>query len=105
MTKAPIEEKLGHIFKLLDENGSGSLSSRDVIKVVKHAYDIRGQLNFDYNAKGLQIFKVMDANHDIHVDKEEFVQACLRDPELSRLMEDLMGPLNQIFNKESTQLE
>ena len=96
LTKAPKQEKLEHIFKLLDMDGNGTLSSREVVQVVKHAYDIHGQLNFDYNAKGIQIFRTMDANNDMRVNCEEFVQACLNDQELSKLMEDLLGPMNGI---------
>ena len=95
LTKAPKEKKLRHIFKLLDEDRNGLLSFGEVVNVVKHAYDIHGQLDFDYNAKGLEIFEEMDTNNDINITQDEFVQACLKNTEISQLMEDLMGPLNQ----------
>lgn len=96
LTKAPKEEKLKHIFKLLDMDGSGTLSSKEVVQVVKHAYDVRGQLNFDYNVKGIQIFRVMDKDGDMKVNCQEFVDACLADSELSQLLEDLVSPINSI---------
>lgn len=96
LTQAPKEEKLKRIFKLLDMNGSGTLSSREIVQLVKHAYDVRGQLNFDYNVKGIQIFRLMDKDGDMRVNCQEFVKACLADAELSQLLEDLVSPISCI---------
>lgn len=57
MTGAPKEVKLKKLFVLIDEDGSQSLSSLEVVKAVKHAYDVLGKLNQDYNKKGLEIFR------------------------------------------------
>lgn len=57
MTDAPKEVKLKKLFVLIDEDGSQSLSSQEVVKAVKHAYDVLGKLNHDYNKKGLEIFR------------------------------------------------
>ena len=55
MTKASKEEKLRHIFDILDLNGNGSLNSNEIIQAVKIGHDILGDLNFDYNRKGLEV--------------------------------------------------
>jgi Ca2+-binding EF-hand superfamily protein len=55
MTKAPKEEKLNAIFGILDLNGNGTLSSAEVIQAVKQAYDLMGQLNIDFNNKGIEV--------------------------------------------------
>ena len=55
MTKASKEEKLKHIFDVLDSNGSGTLSSNEVVQAIKIGHDIIGDLNFDYNQKGVEV--------------------------------------------------
>jgi Ca2+-binding EF-hand superfamily protein len=55
MTKAPKEEILNAIFGILDLNGDGTLSSAEVIQAVKQAYDLMGQLNIDFNNKGIEV--------------------------------------------------
>ena len=57
MTKASKEEKLQHIFDILDVDGSGTLSSNEVIQAIKIGHDILGDLNFDYNLKGVEVGK------------------------------------------------
>ena len=93
LTKAPKEEKFRTIFKLLDDNGNGFLSSIEVINIIKHAYHIKGQINVNYREQGLRIFQNMDTNGDFNVDQEEFVRACLNDQEFCQLMEDIMAPM------------
>ncbi len=109
MTKAPKKQKLQHIFRILDSDGNGSLNAREVIQAIKHAYDIIGELNFDYNCKGIevclslsswyfltnpflgQVFRAMDKNGDLKVNSEEFVSACLQDEKLCSLLEESIG--------------
>ena len=91
MTKAPKEVKLRHIFNILDIDGSGTLSAQEVVQAVKNAHNILGDLNFDYNSKGIQVFRAMDSDGDLRINQEEFVQACLKDENLGDLMEKLMS--------------
>ena len=46
-----------------------------VIHVIKHAHDIKGDLNFDYNKRGIEIFRNMDKSGDMRINCEEFVNA------------------------------
>ena len=62
-----------------------------VIAAVKQAYDILGQLNFDYNRKGIEIFRKMDTDGDMKVSRAEFVEACVKDEELCSLLEGSLG--------------
>ena len=67
-----------------------------VIQVIKHAHDIRGDLNFDYNKKGIEIFRSMDKSGDMRVNCEEFVNACMTDSELSLLLENMFGTFSEL---------
>ena len=58
---------------------------------MKQAYDILGQLNFDYNRKGIEIFRKMDTDGDMKVSRAEFVEACVEDEELCSLLEGSLG--------------
>ena len=90
-TKAPKEEKLSHIFNLLDFDGNGMLSSQEVVQAIKHAYDIRGDLNFDYNSKGIEVFRKMDKDGDLRVNRKEFIATLIEDEKLCQLLEDILG--------------
>ena len=93
LTKAPVEEKLKHIFKLLDFDGSGFLSITEVMQIIKFAYDMQGQLNCDYDAKGMAVFNKMDKNFDCKINVEEFLEACQSDSELTQLFENMFDPI------------
>lgn len=58
---------------------------------MKQAYDILGQLNFDYNREGIEIFRKMDVDGDMKVSRAEFVEACVKDDELCSLLEGSLG--------------
>ena len=60
MTKASKEEKLKHIFDVLDSDASGTLSSNEVVQAIKIGHDIIGDLNFDYNQKGVEVWKTLE---------------------------------------------
>ena len=91
MTKAPKEVKLRHIFNILDVDCNGTLSAAEVVQAIKHAHNILGDLNLDYNSKGIQVFRAMDSDGDLRINQEEFIQACLKDDNLGDLMEKLMS--------------
>eukprot|EP00093_Oithona_nana_P001781 01781.XXX_10833_11651_1 [CDS] Oithona nana genome sequencing. len=93
MTKASKEEKLKHIFDVLDSNGSGTLSSNEVVQAIKIGHDIIGDLNFDYNQKGVEVFRKMDTNNDMKVTSDEFIDACLKDEKLMELLEGFIAAL------------
>ena len=69
-----------------------------VIQAIKHAHDILGDLNFDYNSKGIKVFRSMDQDGDLRINKKEFVKACLEDQDLGQLMEQLMSS-PELFQK------
>ena len=71
LTKAPKEEKLERVFAILDLDASGSLSCSEVVNAVKQSCNILGKLNCDFNRKGIEIFRQMDANGDMKVGKKK----------------------------------
>ena len=79
------------MFVLTDEDKSGHLSCKEVIVAVKQAYDILGKLNCDYNQKGIEVFREMDANGDMKISLEEFINAATKDPDLCQLLEQGLG--------------
>ena len=91
MTKAPIEEKLKHVFTILDSDNNECLSSCEIISAIKHAHNMTGDLNFDYNSKGIQIFRQMDSDGNLKINQDEFVKACLKDDDLCKLFESLIS--------------
>ena len=66
------------------------------MSIIKHAYDIKGDLNFDYNKKGIEIFRSMNQSGDMKINCEEFLNACLNNSELSLLLEDVFGTFSAI---------
>eukprot|EP00095_Tigriopus_kingsejongensis_P000811 maker-scaffold941_size78300-snap-gene-0.15 protein:Tk00811 transcript:maker-scaffold941_size78300-snap-gene-0.15-mRNA-1 annotation:"conserved hypothetical protein" len=90
-TKAPQAVKMKHVFGVLDEDKSGTLSTQEVIKCVKQTYDILGKLNTDYNRRGIEVFRQMDKDGDMKISETEFVDACLADPELAELLQTSVG--------------
>ena len=72
------------------------IACMQVIHVIKHAHDIKGDLNFDYNKRGIEIFRNMDKSGDMRINCEEFVNACMTDSELCLLLEDMFGALSEI---------
>ena len=84
------EEKLTWAFRMYDVDGNGVIDPDEMWKVVEAIY---GMLCEDATAptssakeRAMKIFHRMDENEDGHLTEEEFLQGCLEDDELSKLL-------------------
>ena len=85
------EQKLNWSFRLYDINGDGVINRCEMIMIVESMFEI---LYLDENMrqrsyakeKAKSIFSQLDTNGDLQLTKDEFVNGCLKDEELTRLL-------------------
>ena len=96
------EENLKQIFRIFDINDDGSLSPKEVRKVVKYLFKIFPQKEYPDEASQKNLaenaFKEMDENSDGQVTVEEFVRACLNQESISKLL--ILKAINIFVGKE-----
>ena len=85
------EEKLKWAFRMYDVDGNGVIDPDEMSKVVESIYgmwceDSTEQTTISAKEKAMKIFRRMDENDDGHLTEEEFLQGCLEDDELSKLL-------------------
>ena len=86
------EEKLKWAFRLYDINGDGVINRCEMIIIVEAMFEMLndGQAQKTKNNaakdKAKQIFTKLDINGDLKLTREEFINGCLNDPELSNLL-------------------
>jgi len=86
------EQKLGWAFRLYDVDGNGWIDMREMTTLVKCIYTMLGltkELEEQQETawdKAKDIFIKMDKNADGKVTKEEFIQTCLVDQDLTELL-------------------
>ena len=85
------KEKLTWAFEMYDVDGNGIIDPDEMVKVVEAIYgmwcdDATEQTTISPKDRAMKIFRRMDANEDGHLTEEEFVQGCLEDDELSKLL-------------------
>ena len=85
------EEKLKWAFRMHDVDGNGVIDPDEMSKVVEAIYgmwceDSTEQTTISAKEKAMKIFRRMDENDDGHLTEEEFLQGCLEDDELSKLL-------------------
>ena len=85
------EEKLKWAFRMHDVDGNGVIDPDEMSKVVESIYgmwceDSTEQTTISAKERAMKIFRRMDENEDGHLTEEEFLQGCLEDYELSKLL-------------------
>ena len=85
------KEKLTWAFEMYDVDGNGIIDPDEMVKVVEAIYgmwcdDATEPTTISPKDRAMKIFRRMDANEDGHLTEEEFVQGCLEDDELSKLL-------------------
>ena len=85
------EEKLKWAFRMHDVDGNGVIDPDEMSKVVEAIYgmwceDSTDQTTISAKERAMKIFRRMDENEDGHLTEEEFLQGCLEDYELSKLL-------------------
>lgn len=82
-------DKLKWAFKMYDVDGNGVIDLDEMIKIVQAIYDIKedsGKLAGTPEERAEEIFARMDANNDGSLTEEEFLNGCLNDKELAKLL-------------------
>ena len=85
------EEKLKWAFRMHDVDGNGVIDPDEMSKVVEAIYgmwceDSTEPTTISAKERAMKIFRRMDENEDGHLTEEEFLQGCLEDDELSKLL-------------------
>ena len=84
------KQKLESAFRMYDVDGNGVIDVDEMTKVVQAIYGMMGEGSADpaYWAKVRTaiIFRRMDENRDGYLTEEEFIQGCLQDDELSKML-------------------
>jgi Ca2+-binding EF-hand superfamily protein len=81
---------LGLTFKMYDINNDGSISKRELKKIIKALYKLKGISRFqgeDRPSKRVKlIFEKYDKSKDNRISEKEFIEACLGDPMIRSLL-------------------
>merc|ERR1712080_612517 len=84
------EEKLKWAFRMYDVDGNGVIDLEEMTKIVQSIYNMMrshaGNIAGTATDRAKDIFTRMDANGDGSLTQEEFLQGCLSDRELSKLL-------------------
>ena len=84
------KEKLESAFRMYDLDGNGVIDVDEMTKVVQAIYGMMGEGSADpsYWAKVRtgNIFRRMDENGDGYLTEDEFIQGCLQDDDLSKML-------------------
>ena len=83
------EEILKKIFRLFDVNSDGSISKKEMKRLVKDMYGLLKREDPNLSAADLvakSAFAEMDKDEDGKVTVEEFVIACLSEEDFSKLL-------------------
>ncbi|CAK9303514.1 unnamed protein product [Gordionus sp. m RMFG-2023] len=105
ISKGSLEDKLKWAFKLYDVNGDGFISREEMTSIVTAIYELFSKFPEECRDKVMgdtenfiknhveRIFRKMDSNKDGKVTSEEFMNACIKDKNLTKSIEYL----NTIF--------
>ena len=84
------KQKLESAFRMYDLDGNGVIDVDEMTKVVQAIYGMMGEGSADpaYWAKvrTVIIFRRMDENGDGYLTEEEFIQGCMQDDDLSKML-------------------
>ena len=89
MTGGTPEDILKKIFRLFDINSDGSISKKEMYRLVKDMYGLLKREDPNLSAADLvakSAFAEMDKDEDGKVTVEEFVIACLSEEDFSKLL-------------------
>jgi Ca2+-binding EF-hand superfamily protein len=107
ITAGSAEEKLDWMFRLFDQDESGTLDAREVLLLCKGllraSSDAQTQWSEeDIERKAAELFKSMDADGDGQIDRKEFVAAASKD---EALLSSLASNITSVAKVEQSQSE
>jgi len=83
-------DKLSWAFRMYDVDGNGSIDIQEMKGVIKGVYQMLGHSDY---GQAEQVFARMDVDADGHVTEEEFMNACLADNQLMKLIAPQVQPI------------
>merc|ERR1739838_1029989 len=89
MSDGSPEEVLTKIFRVFDVNSDGSITQKEMTKLIKDMYGLLKSEDPDLAAKDLvskSAFAEMDKDQDGKVTTEEFISACMGQDDLSKML-------------------
>ena len=89
MSDGTTEEVLTKIFRVFDVNSDGTISMKEMSKLIKDMYGLLKTEDPNIASKNLvakTAFAEMDKDKDGKVTKEEFLKACLGQEEISKML-------------------
>ena len=96
------EEVLTKIFRLFDVNSDGTITKKELTRLVKDMYGLLKKDDPNVNAIDLiakSAFAEMDKDEDGKITAEEFISACLGEQDFSKM---LANKAIDIFMEEET---
>ncbi|CAF0716363.1 unnamed protein product [Brachionus calyciflorus] len=89
-SQGDIKKKLKLGFKLYDTNNNGKIDKKEMAKLIEAIYDLTGEQNRkndnDPKQRVESIFNKLDRDHNGTIDENEFIEGCLSDQILMRLL-------------------
>jgi len=83
----PVDENLGEMFKLFDEDGNGSISIDELLNMMAFFIELGMDTgNVDMAKTMAEVFSLGDINKDEKLSKIEFVQGMKQHPVTAKLM-------------------
>lgn len=83
-------QKLRLGFNLYDSNHNGKIDKKEMLKIINSIYDLKGEPNRkgdnDPKERVEAIFNRLDRDHNGSLDENEFVEGCLSDPILMKIL-------------------
>jgi Ca2+-binding EF-hand superfamily protein len=85
-----IKQKLRLAFRMIDRNNNGLISKSELEKIITAIYDLRGERNRTGESspkqRAIAIMKKLDIDGSGSLDINEFVEGCMNDPFMSKLV-------------------
>lgn len=85
-----VKQKLHMGFKLYDTNNNGQIDKKEMLKLIDAIYDLMGEENRKGDNEPKHrveaIFNKIDKDHNGTLSEAEFVNGCLSDPVLMKLL-------------------
>ena len=89
-THGDVKQKLRLGFNLYDTNHNGKIDKKEMVKIIESIYDLKGEQNRkgdnDPKQRAEAIFSKLDKDNSGTLDENEFVQGCMSDPYLMKLL-------------------
>merc|ERR1712002_140376 len=89
MSDGPPEEVLKQIFRVFDVNSDGSITKKELTRLIKDMYGLINNDNPEEASKELittTAFAEMDKDEDGKITTEEFIAACMSQEEFSKML-------------------